>query len=353
MTVHPVILSGGVGSRLWPLSRRARPKQLANLTGDATMLQATARRAADLSEAAPPIVVCGSAHADEAQRQLVAVGIEPARLILEPVGRNTAPAIAAAAGTVDPNDLLLVLPADHVVADQAAFAAAVDSATGPAEDGRLVTFGITPTRPATGYGYIEHGPELSFPGAESVVRFVEKPDEPTAQGYVTSGNFSWNAGMFLMQAGTYLAELTHYRPDIARAAGAAVRDATREGIRVQLDPERFAACPSESIDYAVMERTERAAVVRLDAGWSDVGSWSALLDLADADVDGNAVSGTAYLEGVRNSLVRAGDRPVVVIGLDGVIVVDAGDAVLVVDRNHAEAVKQIVERLDGDGRPEV
>jgi mannose-1-phosphate guanylyltransferase/mannose-6-phosphate isomerase len=327
---------------------------LAAIAGPETMLQATAARAAAVAGSGPPFVVCGAAHVDEVERQLADRGVDAAKIVIEPVGRNTAPAIAAVALSVQPDDLLLILPADHVIADVDAFVEAVSHGVTAAEEGMLVTFGVRPTSPATGYGYIEHGPDVTDRGvAMSVVRFVEKPDIETAQQYLASGTFSWNAGLFLFRAGAYLTELAKHRPDILDSVRAALDHAEHAGARTTLDPERFEQCPAESIDYAVMEKTDRAAVVPLEAGWSDVGSWAAWWELADKDATGNAVSGAAYLEGVTNSLVRAGERPVAVIGLDGVVVVDTGDAILISSRDRSEDVKRIVESLTSDEREEI
>lgn len=347
----PVILSGGAGTRLWPLSRRERPKQLIPLLGESSLLQRTARRAAAVDGAAAAVVVTGAAHHEVIGRQLADVGLAAARIVVEPVGRNTAPAAAAAALLADPGELLLVLPSDHLIRDVPAFTAAVARAARAAAQGYLVTFGVVPTRPETGFGYIERGADLGD-GALEVRAFVEKPDRGIAESYLASGRHFWNSGMFLFRAGRYLEELELHAPDILEAVRGAIGPEDGHG-RVFLTAAEFGACRADSIDYAVMEPTGRAAMVPLDAGWHDVGSWEAVWELEDRDASGNAVSGSAYLEQVRRSLVLAGDRPVAVIGLDDVIVVDAGDAVLVCARDHAQAVREIVARLEADGRAEV
>jgi mannose-1-phosphate guanylyltransferase/mannose-6-phosphate isomerase len=310
----------------------------------------TAERAARIPGAEPPVIVCGESHYAPIVEQLAEIGQRPRAGVLEPFGRNTAPAAAAAAMSAGAEDLLLLLPADHLIADIDAFVEAVKVAADVASAGNLVTFGITPTGPETGFGYIERGPELNdFSGAYAVSRFVEKPDLATAEGYVAAGTYSWNSGMFLFRADHYLGELERFAPDMVSTTRDALEAATAvDGARV-LSPEIFAECPSDSIDYAVMERTDRAAVVPLDAGWNDVGSWAALWEVGDKDPDGNVVIGNAYLEGVTNSYVRAEDRAVAVIGVDNAVVVDTGDAVLVVGRDAAQGVKKIVQRLEHEG----
>jgi mannose-1-phosphate guanylyltransferase/mannose-6-phosphate isomerase len=348
--IVPVVLSGGSGTRLWPLSRRLRPKQLAPLVGERTMLQATVDRTDGLA-GSDPIVVANVDHAPAIRRQLSG---DPT-LVLEPVGRNTAPAAAIAAlaarrGGDDP--VLVVLPADHVIPDLAAFRAAVDTAVGLAREGSLVTFGVVPTRPETGYGYIEQG-EAVDGGGNRVARFVEKPDEATAARYVDAGTYLWNSGMFVFLASVYLEELERHRPEMAAAARAVYGASGWEGSTLTLDGS-LAECPADSIDYAVMEHTDRAVVVPLDAGWNDVGAWPALWDLAEHDAGGNVLIGDVVAEGVADSYVRSGGgRLVAVVGLADVIVVDTPDAVLVCHRDAAQDVKAVVERLEAEGRPEV
>lgn len=341
--LQPVLLSGGSGSRLWPLSREAYPKQFLPLAGDDTMLQATWKRVAEIADA-PPIVVAGEEHRFLVAEQLRQIGAPTPAILLEPVGRNTAPAIAAAALQAlhagdDP--LLLVLPSDHVVRDTAAFHAAVRAAMPAAEDGMLVTFGIVPTVPETGFGYIQAAPGE---GVRRVLRFVEKPDAATAQRYLAAGDYYWNSGMFLLRASCYLQELGRFRPDMVAAVQAAVSGAARDGDFIRLEKTAFAACPSDSIDYAVMEKTDAAGVLPVDIGWNDVGSWSALWDVSPQDADGNACHGDAVVIDSRNSYVYA-RRLVALVGVEDLIVVDTDDAVLVARKDKVQQVKEVVARL--------
>lgn len=354
----PVVISGGSGTRLWPLSREARPKQFLPLVSATSLFQETLLRAQRLALGAQaPIVVCNAAHLDWVLTQSRDLGIEPQAVVLEPVGRNTAPAVAIAAllaskatpeSAADP--LLLVLPADHVVADQDAFAAAVRAATDAAAAGRLVTFGVVPDRPETGYGYILKGEQR---GAwADIGRFVEKPDFTTAQAYVRSGRYLWNSGMFLFSAAGLLAELGAHAPDILAACQRAVADIIPDGSMLRLGPQ-FERCPAISLDYAVMEKTERGAVVPLAAGWSDVGSWPALHDAVPHDSVGNAVSGDVLVESCRNTYVSSQRRLVAAVGLDDIVIVETDDAVLVMRRDRAQDVKKIVDRLKGAKRREI
>ncbi len=345
----PVLLSGGSGTRLWPLSREAYPKQFLPLIGEQSMLQATWSRVAELAEAAA-LVVANEEHCFMAAEQLRQVGCTPSAILLEPVGRNTAPAIALAAlqASADGADpLLLVLPSDHVVADAGRFRAAVRRARAAAEAGRLVTFGVIPGALETGYGYI-----LAKRGSDemrAVERFVEKPDAATAQRYVESGEYFWNSGMFLFRAQRYLAELERFRPDILAACRAALADARRDDDFVRVHKAAFEACPADSIDYAVMEKTDAAAVLPIDVGWSDVGSWSALWQIAERDADGNAHHGDVIAVDCRDSYAH-GERLIAMVGLDGVVVVETPDAVLVAHKDKVQRVKDVVTRLKGDGR---
>jgi mannose-1-phosphate guanylyltransferase/mannose-6-phosphate isomerase len=346
--MQPVLLSGGSGTRLWPLSREAYPKQFLPLAGEDTMLQATWRRVAALADAAP-IVVANEEHRFLAAEQLRVAGAPTPAIVLEPVGRNTAPAIAAAAlqATVDGGDpLLLVLPSDHVVADAEAFRAAVRGASAAAERGALVTFGIVPTAPETGFGYIQ---AEAGEGTRKVLRFVEKPDAATAQSYLDAGGYYWNSGMFLFRASRYLAELGRLRPDILEATSAAFAAARRDGDFIRLDEEAFAACPSQSIDYAVMERTGAAMVLPVDIGWNDVGSWSALWDVAERDADGNARHGDVIAVDSRNSYAYA-RRLVALVGVDDMIVVETDDAILVARKDKVQQVKDVVALLKQEQR---
>ncbi|MEN5207866.1 mannose-1-phosphate guanylyltransferase/mannose-6-phosphate isomerase [Stenotrophomonas terrae] len=348
--ILPVILSGGSGTRLWPLSREAYPKQFLQLASEHSMLQSTWLRVADVATQAP-IVVANEAHRFVAAEQLQQVGTTPSAILLEPVGRNTAPAIAAAAleacrDGADP--LLLVLPSDHLIRDAAHFHRAILEAADIAEQGKLVTFGIQPTAPETGYGYIKAVPG---DGARAIERFVEKPDLATAQAYVASGEYYWNSGMFLFRASRYLQELERLQPQILAACSASWENARRESDFIRLDADAFKASPSDSIDYAVMEKTADAAVVPLDAGWSDVGSWTALRDVSEQDANGNAHRGDVIAIDCHDTFAY-GERLIAMVGLDDVIVVETDDAVLVGKSDRMQEVKDVVARLKADGRSE-
>jgi mannose-1-phosphate guanylyltransferase/mannose-6-phosphate isomerase len=349
----PVLLSGGVGSRLWPVSRETYPKQFLPLAGELSMLQETLRRTSGLEETAP-LVVCNEEHRFMVAEQLRQVDIRASALILEPEGRNTAPAVALAAIQAlanDPEALLLVLPADHVIRDVDAFVDAVGRAVPLAQKGRLMTFGVVPSSPETGYGYIKCGAELDA-GLYDLERFVEKPDVATAQAYLDSGNYLWNSGMFLLRAATYLDELAEYAPGMLSCCREAMADATIDMDFVRPAADKFLACPSDSIDYAVMERTGAGGVVSLDCGWSDVGAWSALWDVATRDGAGNVCKGDVMLENCSGSYFRSESRLVAGIGVTDLVVVETADAVLVSDRANVQEVKRIVNRLKDLQRPE-
>ena len=341
--IYPVILSGGSGTRLWPMSRRLLPKQFLPLVSERSMLQDTLLRLTGLAGAMAPIVVSNNEHRFLVAEQLREIDLTPNAQILEPVGRNTAPAVAAAAMHVtasDPSGLLLVLPADHLIRDVPAFHAAVGQAAKIAASGSLVTFGIRPSEPATGYGYIERGEPLAGTnGGYRVARFVEKPDRDTAARFLESGRFSWNSGMFVLGARAYLDELGRFRPDILEATRRAWDKRAADLDFLRLDAEAFAACPGDSIDYAVMEKTDRAAVLPIDIGWSDVGSWTTLWEVGAKDNDGNVARGDVHLREARDCYVRAESRMVSVLGLKNAIVVETDDAVLVADQSNAQAVK--------------
>lgn len=351
----PVIMAGGSGSRLWPLSRELYPKQFLQLDGEATMLQATVNRL-QLLACAAPLVICNEDHRFLVAEQLRHLGKLAHNIILEPAGRNTAPAIALAALTAlqtagegeDP--LLLVLAADHVIRDEAAFTASVQAAMPHAAAGKLVTFGIVPTQPETGYGYIRRGAEQQ--GAFAVAQFVEKPDAVTAEGYLASGEYYWNSGMFLFRASRFLAELQAFRPDIHAACSLAVGTINPDLDFVRVDKAAFLACPSDSIDYAVMEKTADAVVVPMDAGWSDVGSWSSLWEISTKDAAGNVFRGDVMQYGSSNNYVFAESGLVSLVGVDNLVVVQTKDAVLVVDQRKVQDVKKIVEGLKAAGRSE-
>jgi mannose-1-phosphate guanylyltransferase/mannose-6-phosphate isomerase len=353
--IHPVILSGGSGMRLWPMSRALYPKQLLPLHGDLTMVQETARRVADEPFAAAT-VICNEEHRFVVAEQLRAIERPPARIILEPVGRNTAPAAAVAAlqlANDSPDALMLVLPSDHVVADVAALVAGIRAACRAACDGALVTFGVTPTAPETGFGYIRRGEP--WEGAEGCFRvdsFVEKPSQEKAQIFVDSGEYAWNSGAFLFKAGRYVDELQAYCPEIVDACRRAVAGGVLDLDFFRLDSEAFAACPAQSIDYAVMEKTEAAAVVPVDIGWSDVGSWEALWRIGDKDGDGNVITGDVLVKDVRNSLIRGEGPLVAALGIEDMIIVVTDDAVLATTRERAQDVRELAETLKKQGREE-
>jgi mannose-1-phosphate guanylyltransferase/mannose-6-phosphate isomerase len=352
--VVPVILSGGFGTRLWPLSRKRRPKHLLPLRDERTMFRVTLERTRGLPGVAAPLIACNEDHRPGIQRDLHRAGYDDATIVLEPVGRNTAPAVAAAALHLTARHdraIMLVLPADHVVADEEAFARAVSVAVPQAEQGHLVTFGIVPTYPATGYGYIQAGDRLT-PSVRKVNRFIEKPRRSTAARYLRTGGYLWNSGMFVFSAAAVLAELERHAPAVLTACRRALERAEWRNGLVLLDGEAFAASPAISIDYAVMEKTNRAAVVPLDAGWSDVGDWAALWDLAVHDPDGNAVGGDVIAIGAHDSLLRSTGRLLGVVGVENLVIVEAADAVLVAARDRAQDVKELVERLQREGRPE-
>ena len=352
--ITPVVLSGGSGSRLWPLSRSAYPKQFLPLAGDPTMLQHTLMRTVGDGFTAPT-VVCNEEHRFVVAEQLRSADIEADRILLEPVGRNTAPAVAAAAlGLVEerPDALMLVMPSDHVILNMDAFHQAVNRAANAARKGHLVTFGVEPDKPETGYGYIEkHADELQ-PGVNPVQRFVEKPGETDARRYVESGDYLWNSGLFLFRASDYLDELERYHPEMIEACRKALQEAETDMTFQRLDRSAFESSVSESIDYAVMEKTDRAAVVPVDMGWNDLGSWSALWEIEGKDESNNAVRGDVLLHETSNSYIHADQGLIAVTGLDNVIVVSTDDAVLVADRRKAQDVKQLVEQLKQEGREE-
>ena len=350
MKIIPVILSGGVGSRLWPLSREHFPKQCLTLTDkEYSLLQQTMLRTLSL-EVADPIVVCNEDHRFLIAQQLQSIGVKKSSIVLEPKGRNTAPAIALAAlealRSQSDDALMLVLPADHVIRDLAAFEATIKQAVELAKQDALVTFGVKPTRPETGYGYIRSGENFS------VVEFVEKPNAETAQAYLDSGEYLWNSGMFLFSAKAYLDELALYRADIFQAVSEAYAQRLDDLDFVRIDAELFAQCPEESIDFAVMESTKKAKVVPYTGDWSDIGAWDALYDYAEKDADNNVLLGDVMSEDSSNCLVRSESRLVAVVGVNDLVVVETADAVLVMDKNNAQDVKEIVKRIQAEGRTE-
>ncbi|BAJ01440.1 mannose-1-phosphate guanylyltransferase/mannose-6-phosphate isomerase [Shewanella violacea] len=349
--ITPVIMAGGSGSRLWPLSRTLYPKQFLALTGEQTMLQQTVSRLTGLDVTAP-LVICNEEHRFIVAEQLRIIE-ETGSIILEPFGRNTAPAIALAAMVSEKsNPLLLVLAADHVIEDQKAFIDAVKQATPLAEQGKLVTFGIVPTQAHTGYGYIKRGDAISDNESYSVAQFVEKPDLETAQQYLQSGEFYWNSGMFLIKASRYLQELEKFSPDIFLACQKALKNPTEDNDFIRVDTAEFEVCPDDSVDYAVMEKTTDAVVVPLDAGWNDIGAWSALWEVNDKCKDGNAVSGDTILHDTKNTFIHGGERLIATVGLDNIVIVDTKDALLVATKDKVQEVKKIVEQLKVQGRSE-
>ena len=351
--IHPIILSGGSGSRLWPLSRNLFPKQLLALTGERSLIQETVARTAGQGFGAP-LIVCNVEHRFLIAEQMREAAIQPAAIVLEPEGRNTAPAAAVAALLIAKKDtgaLMLLMPADHVIRDVAAFQAAVARAAAAAREGYLVTFGITPDAPETGYGYIRKGDALaSLSGCHAVARFVEKPDAATAAGYVASGDYSWNSGMFLFQAETFLAELERLEPELLSQCRAAVDAGKQDLDFFRLDPASFAKARSISIDYAVMERTDKAALVPVQMGWSDIGSWDSLWVATERDEAGNAMKGDVLHYGARNSYLRSEGPLVAAVGVEDMVVVATPDAVLVSHKSASQDVKQIVEQLKAQGR---
>ena len=349
----PVIMAGGSGTRLWPLSRTLYPKQFLSLTGKHSMLQDTVARLQGL-EHQPPVVICNEEHRFIVAEQLRQQSFAHNGIILEPVGRNTAPAIALAAlhATAQGDDpLLLVLAADHVIQDQPAFIQAVQQAIPQAAAGKLVTFGIVPQAPETGYGYIRQGRAVSDTAFE-VAAFVEKPDLTTAQAYLASREYYWNSGMFLFRASRYLAELELHRPDILAACQQAMQGVHHDLDFLRLNEEVFCACPDDSVDYAVMEKTRDAVVVPMDAQWSDVGSWSALWEVNNKDEAGNAIRGDVLTTQTRNSYIYAQHKLVSTVGVDDLVIVETKDAVLVANKNNVQDVKSIVSQLKAANRSE-
>ena len=351
----PVILSGGSGSRLWPLSRKHYPKQFLALTGTDTLFQQTIKRLR-FDGVQAPVLVCNQEHRFIVQEQLKAQKLETQTILLEPFGRNTAPAVAIAAMKLiaeGRDELLLVLPADHVLEDQKAFEAALYVAAQAAEIGELVLFGIPASRPETGYGYIKSVADATLPlGAIRVQRFVEKPNALRAQEFVDSGDYYWNSGIFLFRASRYLEELKKHDADIYDTCLLALERSQVEDDVINIDAATFECCPDNSIDYSVMEKTTRACVVPLDAGWNDVGSWSSIWDVHDKDKNGNVTKGDVMVHDSRNCLVHGNGKLVSVIGLDDIVVVETKDAMMIAHRDHVQDVKTVVKQLDAQGRSE-
>lgn len=357
--IIPVILAGGTGTRLWPLSRQLYPKQLIPLVDERSLVQNTVQRLNGLEDIHAPVIICNEEHRFMIAEQMRAIGVTPQSIILEPLGRNTAPAVAVAALTLaqeDPDAILLVLPADHLIHDREDFFAAVRTAARLAKQGRLVTFGIIPCSPETGYGYILKGEEIGDAGtglhAAAIDRFVEKPDLPTAQSYVDSGKYLWNSGMFVFQGQAVLDEMLVHAPAVVEACRNALETGTKDLDFFRLGKDAFAQCPEDSIDYAVMERTDKGAVVSLASGWNDLGSWDALWQDGCKDDNGNVTKGDVLLHDVRNSYLHAETRLLAAVGLENHIVVETSDAVLISPRDRVQDVKKLVDKLKADKRIE-
>ena len=343
ISIVPVILSGGSGTRLWPMSRPEMPKQLLALTSDETMLQLTAQRT-NTDGFAAPIVVAGQRHADLVESQLTQAGTPPQALILEPVARNTAPAIALAALVAQPEDVLLVMPSDHVIENIEAFHSAIRAALPMVSQGWLATFGISADTPETGYGWIQVGREIA-PGVHQVARFVEKPQLERAEAMLARGDYAWNGGIFLFRADRYLEELGRHAPEMLAAAEEAVRTAKHDGKRICPDEASFAACPSDSIDYPVMERADRVAVVPVAMGWNDVGSWDALHAISELDGFGNAHRGEVLAIDTMNCLIRTDGVRIAAVGVQDLIVVASGEDILILPRGRSQDVKKLIEAM--------
>ncbi|MEN8180186.1 MAG: mannose-1-phosphate guanylyltransferase/mannose-6-phosphate isomerase [Pseudomonadota bacterium] len=361
----PVILSGGTGTRLWPLSRAHRPKQFIRLVNDQSMFQNTIDRVSGLNNIEPPLVICNLDHRFLVAEQLHEIGQENGQILLEPMGRNTAPAIVAAAlwalqentaeHSEESDPVLFILPADHDIADAERFEQAIELAVKHAQNGALVTFGVVPNRVETGYGYIQaaeaahQADELARP----VARFVEKPDYETAQTYVASGDYYWNSGMFMFRASVLLQEMEKFAPEIVKSVTEAIKQADKETDFTRLNADAFGASPADSIDYAVMEKTDKAMVVPLDADWNDVGSWTALWEIGEQNEENNVISGDVYTHDVKNCYIRAETNLVAGVGLDGLIIVETPDGIMIADKDRAQDIKHIVDQLKDHKRCEV
>lgn len=357
--IVPVILSGGSGSRLWPLSREKYPKQFLPLVNEKTMLQETVTRLSGLADLAAPMVVCNESHRFIVADQMATIGHPPSSVLLEPVGRNTAPAVAIAAMQAlsegyDP--VLLVLPADHIIRDHNVLCTTIAAAKSYALEGKLITFGIVPGGPETGYGYIKRGRAVSGDGdtalAYAVEKFEEKPDLETARKYLDSGDYLWNSGMFMFLASRYLEELEMFAPEMISTCRKALSSAERNDHSIFLDADVFSACPSDSIDYAVMEKTDEGLVLPLDAGWNDVGSWAALWEVGSCDQSGNVVAGDVLQKDTKDSYLHAGNRLLAAVGVENLVVVETADAVLVCNKDRVQDVKDIVNKLRKENRDE-
>lgn len=353
--IIPVILSGGSGTRLWPLSRALRPKQLLSMVSNHTMIQDTVSRLSGIKNIQAPIIVCNEEHRFTIAEQMREMNINPSAIILEPFGKNTAPAVAISALQAQHSEkdpVLLVLPADHVIGDNAAFHAAVEAGYQAAQENRLVTFGIVPNAPETGYGYIKAGNQLNNEQVYTVEKFVEKPDADTAQTYLDNGGYYWNSGMFMFKASVYLQELKTHNNEMYQCSENALESSVVDMDFIRLNSDVFKLCPADSIDYAVMEKTKSAAVIPVDMKWNDIGSWSALWEVGESDSNGNVTHGDVLLEDSFNSYVHSDSRLVTTVGLNDHVVVETADAVLVAHRDKAQNVKDIVEKLKAANREE-
>lgn len=365
MNLQPVILSGGSGTRLWPLSREKHPKQLLALDGQESMLQATAKRISDVCGSLPVaqrlIVLCNEEYRFITAEQLRDIGLTEQKLLLEPVGKNTAPALTLAAITAvaeQEDAVLLVMPADHVIADKAAFHRAVEAGLTQAQQGAIITFGIKPHRPEVGYGYIKMGPAIANSSLHGIDSFVEKPDLATATTYLSSGQYLWNSGIFMMRASVWLRAIEHFNPAMHAACQQSIKNAKSDCDFVRIGKEDFSACPSDSIDYAVMEKLNRtpelgisACVIPLDVGWSDVGAWDAVWEVSEKDAQGNSARGDVILENSQNCLTIADSRLLVCLGMEDTIVVETADAVLVTNKANTSGMKQVIARLKAGSYP--
>ena len=349
--IIPVILSGGSGTRLWPLSRKSRPKQFLAISSDKTMFQDTLLRLDAPNISSQPMVICSDDHRFMVAEQLRELDMTAKSIILEPIGRNTAPALTIASLASDPEAILLILPSDHVIADKEAFHQAISIAQPLAESGQIVTFGIVPTHAETGFGYIEAG-DSSNKDWLPITRFVEKPNAETAQTYLDAGHFFWNSGMFMFKASKLLAEMKSFRPDIVNACSDSFNKAIKDMDFTRLDSTAFEQCPSDSIDYAVMEKTDSAIVVPLDAGWSDLGSWTSLWEAGIKDGNNNIIKGDVVQKSSTNCYIHSEHRLVTTLGLDKVIVVETADAVMVAHPDYVQDVKALVDQLKNENRSE-
>ncbi|WP_309247274.1 mannose-1-phosphate guanylyltransferase/mannose-6-phosphate isomerase [Shewanella sp. VB17] len=349
----PVIMAGGSGTRLWPMSRKAYPKQFLQLVGEKTLIQQTCERASAISKEAP-IIICNEDHRFLCAEQLRQIGIESAKILLEPIGKNTAPAIALAAEYIQQqfdDAVMVVMSADHYIDDTAYFADTVRYVCEHAYNGHIITFGVTPTQPETGYGYIKKG-AASHNGIYNIAEFVEKPNKETAIRYMQSQDYLWNSGMFTMKASSYLAELVKFEPQMYDACHKAVKQAKEDLEFIRPDKTAFAICPENSIDYAVMENTDKGLVIEFQSSWSDIGSWSSIWELADKDVSGNHCQGETILVNAHNNYVHSLEKHIAILGLDNLIVIDTKDALLIANKDQVQNIKQVVEQLKA-GSPQL